>query len=701
LEDYHTNFLLSKSGEEIGLFDSNQVLIDKIVYEDQNTDISFGRQPDGGLNWYFFNDPTPGETNNTSIFLKTDPPQFSLAAGYYTNDQTLEISTDDPLATIRYTMNGNEPTVTSPVYSTPLLLQSRAGEANVFSEIRTNRDPYLWLPDWVPPSGEVFKANIIRARSFKDGYNPSEIISRTFFVDENIDQRYPTLPVISIISDYQHLFSSINGIYVPGIYHRPGDSGSGNYFQNWEKPAHIEFFEPGGTVGFSQDVGMSIQGGTSPASPQKGLHIIARSEYGKNRIEYPIFRNDPSKAKNLTEFKRFIIRAWGSLISGALFNDAYAQRLMAKRDIDIMAYQPAVIFINGEYWGLQALREANKNSWYYQYHYHIDRDDPGYDILMHSSSTGQHPSVDEGDADHWNALINYINTHDMKVAENYDYLKTQMDMDNFITWLGHCIYVGKWDWPNNNDASWRPRTADGKWRWIQYDMETGFGVATTLGPEYASLGPQLNMLEAAIEGVYIPGFGIYGPHPILAKIYDNEEFKDLFIDWFESHLNHEFIPDSMNYILDEMAAEIRPYMEEYKQRWPFIGGVNEGWATSLEQIKEYNQLRPAFMKQHLQERYGYEVITPLPPPLAYQLLQNYPNPFNTETTIKYQIPGAGKVVISIYDILGQKIVSINKSYESGGLYSVTWRASEYPTGLFFYTIDIEEFRDVKKMLLIK
>jgi hypothetical protein len=91
---------------------------------------------------------------------------------------------------------------------------------------------------------------------------------------------------------------------VPGVNHRRGDSGSGNYFQDWEKPAHIEFFVPGGELGFSQDVGISIQGGTSPASPQKGLHVIARSEYGKNRIEYPIFENDPSKAKNLTEFKR-------------------------------------------------------------------------------------------------------------------------------------------------------------------------------------------------------------------------------------------------------------------------------------------------------------------------------------------------------------------------------------------------------------
>ncbi len=125
-----------------------------------------------------------------------------------------------------------------------------------------------------------------------------------------------------------------------------------------------------------------------------------------------------------------------------------------------------------------------------------------------------------------------------------------MDMENFITYMGHCIYVGKWDWPNNNDASWRPRSPGGKWRWIQFDMETGFGVATGLGPQYSELGPQLNMFQATIRGLEIPNFGTYGPHPILTKIYKNEEFREDFIDWFVASFNDEFHPDSMNMILD-------------------------------------------------------------------------------------------------------------------------------------------------------
>ena len=698
LQAHHTSFKLSQSGEEIGLFNSDSIVIDKIVYGNQTTDISFGHQPDGGLEWYYFDEPTPGETNSTSIYLKLDAPILSLQAGFYTVDQVLEISSDNPLATVHYTINGNEPTTSSPVYSSPIVIQSRVGEENVFSLIPTNKDPYEWLPDWVPPAGEVFKGNVIRARAFKDGYNPSEIITSTYFVDENIDQRYSTLPVISIVSDYKHLFDYNTGIYVPGVNHVSGRSSSGNYFEEWEKPAHIEFFDTSRTLGFAQDVGINVQGGTSPASPQKGLHVIARSEYGKNRITYPIFKNDPSKANELKEFKRFIIRSWGSLIAGALFNDAYSQRIMSKIDLDIQAYQPVVVFINGEYWGLHSLREANKNSWYYQYHYDIDRDNPGYDILYHAFNNGlPYAYTDEGDANHWNEMMSFIQTHDMTLSENYDYLKTKINIDNFITYLGHCMYIGKWDWPNNNDASWRPRTVTGKWRWIQYDMETGLGAATVLGPEFEMLGPQIDMVKVVTEGVEIPGFRKYGPHPIVARIYNNQEFTDSLNNWFDYHLDHEFSPDSMNYLLDKMSEQLRPYMNEYEERAPYIGSMYGGWENAVEKIREFNNARPEYMRSHLLGITDVNETTSF----DYNVEQNFPNPFNPTTTIQYQIPKAGNVLIRIYDVLGQTIDSFNRSHNAGGHYSIKWNAQNYASGLYFYSIDIDGFKDVKKMILLR
>jgi len=691
----HASFRLSIAGEEIYLFDDLKLLIDSITYGKQMEDLSLGRQPDGGADWHFFDTPTPGASNTTPAYLKVRVPEFSLQSGFYTEDQLLEISGNETGITIRYTLNGDEPIESSPVYTEPILLQSRIGEENVFSEIRTNRDPFHWLPDWVPPEGEVFKANVVRARAFKAGYDPSDVITMTCFVDADMHQRYATLPVISLISDRRHLFDYNSGIYVPGVTHVTGVEESGNYFQDWEKPAHITYFEPGGQVGFAQDVGIRIQGGSSPASPQKGLHIIARSTYGKNRISYPIFEDDPSKAKELTEFKRFIIRAWGSLITGSLFNDAYAHRLMAKSELDIQAYEPAVVFINGEYWGLHALREASKNPWYFQYHYGIDREDPGVDILQHTLNNGQpYAEVDEGSSYHWNNMMNFVRSNDMRLPENYTYLKTQIDMDNFIAYLWHCIYVGKWDWPNNNDASWRPRTANGSWKWIQFDMETGFGVAASLGPQYSSLGPQLNMIKAVIEGVDIPDFGKYGPHPIVAEIYNNEEFLNAFTDWYTQHSQQEFHPDTMNTILDEMAAEIRPYMPEYKHRWPFIGSVREDWEISLENIKEYNRLRPGYVEQHLWTLTATEEYTPL----EYKLVQISPNPFITSIRIQYQLPEPAIVKLQIYNSVGQLVEDLSQNHTAGGHFTLEWDAWDLSPGVYFISLKTDGFFEVKKII---
>jgi hypothetical protein len=74
--DLHAGFKLDKGGEEIGLFSSSKLLIDSVVYTMQETDISFGRQPDGDTTWYLFAAPTPGSTNISAGFLKAAVPVF-------------------------------------------------------------------------------------------------------------------------------------------------------------------------------------------------------------------------------------------------------------------------------------------------------------------------------------------------------------------------------------------------------------------------------------------------------------------------------------------------------------------------------------------------------------------------------------------------------------------------------------------------
>ena len=100
------------------------------------------------------------------------------------------------------------------------------------------------------------------------------------------------------------------------------------------------------------------------------------------------------------------------------------------------------------------------------------------------------------------------------------------------------------------------------------------------------------------------------------------------------------------------------------------------------------------------------VEDPAAVPTEYSLSQNYPNPFNPITTIKYNIPAgvnseSSMVNVGVFDILGREIaVLVNKKQKSGS-YEVEFNADQYPSGVYFYKLDAGDYKEVKKMVLLK
>ncbi len=88
-------------------------------------------------------------------------------------------------------------------------------------------------------------------------------------------------------------------------------------------------------------------------------------------------------------------------------------------------------------------------------------------------------------------------------------------------------------------------------------------------------------------------------------------------------------------------------------------------------------------------------------PSTYELSQNYPNPFNPTTSIRFSIPQAGNVKITVYDALGKEVTTLVNEYRSQGKYKIEWNASTYASGIYFYRIEASKFVSVKKMVLIK
>jgi len=88
-------------------------------------------------------------------------------------------------------------------------------------------------------------------------------------------------------------------------------------------------------------------------------------------------------------------------------------------------------------------------------------------------------------------------------------------------------------------------------------------------------------------------------------------------------------------------------------------------------------------------------------PVNYRLYQNFPNPFNPSTTFNYSIPEQSKVVITVYDILGNEIETLVNEEKIAGTYEVTFDAGNLSSGIYFYKIQVGEFVESKKMVLLK
>jgi parallel beta-helix repeat protein len=88
-------------------------------------------------------------------------------------------------------------------------------------------------------------------------------------------------------------------------------------------------------------------------------------------------------------------------------------------------------------------------------------------------------------------------------------------------------------------------------------------------------------------------------------------------------------------------------------------------------------------------------------PTVYALGRNYPNPFNPGTTIKYQLPTISDVELSVYNLLGQKVVDLVLKKQEAGYHQVEWDASQFSSGIYYYRLTAGKFQDVKKMILLK
>jgi len=591
----HTNFSISQAGEPILLSDADGQVLNIIPAVPHQTDISYGRFPNASANLTYLTNPTPNNENiGPGYSALSAPIQFSLPEGYYISSVSVALATPDNNTVIRYTLDGSEPNTNSAIYTSPLHFDNLSDVPNFFSMIPTNNTnpgpPYF--EGWEPPLGNVYKINVLRAKAFNPDTPEAPSFNATYIVDPLAHNRF-TLPLMSLTSDFAHLFDNQTGVYVQG--------NSGNFWQDWERPGNFTYFTKNGILAFNENAGYKIHGNFSRSRPRKSLRMIFRNTYGNSWLEYPIFEN-----KDTERYKRLILRNAGNDWGNSLIRDVIPQILAKDFKVETQYFQPTILFINGEYWGIHNLRDRY-NSHYFEAKYGIPSNRltvlENNNIFSDGNPAGQN---------HYQSLMNYVENNDLSLYAHYQNVLERIDIESFIDFQLAHIYPKNTDWPGNNTKFWRyfrndfdpaAGVKDGRWRWMLFDLDFSFDLDLDYVP-HLNTGSAHNTLAFAMA----PN-GPAWPNPswstlLLRKLSENDSFKIQFTNRYCDLLNTVYHPDFVTNTLDSIQALLQPEMQEHINRWRSPVSV-VSWSNEIEAMKNFAQQRTNFQYQHLQNVFNW------------------------------------------------------------------------------------------------
>jgi hypothetical protein len=563
----HSNFKISNEGETLILSRPDSSILDSVSPIPLLADISYGRKPDGKDSWFYFTSPTPNSANinnGDTALASCDTVKFSINGGYISGGFELQLSSDDPSDSIFFTLDGSEPSLNNPLYISPILIS---------------------------------KNTIVRARSLNSQKLPGVISTNTYIT------RHHTLPVISLSTNPENLWDNNTGIYVMG----PNASidypyYGANFWQDWERKAHMELYDINGVKQIDQDIGIKIFGAYSRAVAQKSLALFARREYGKGSFDYKFFKDKP-----INKFESIVLRNGGNDWDQAILRDGLTSTLIRDMDLDRMAFQPSIVYINGEYWGILNIREKVNTNFIAENHY-VNPDN--VNLLENNGN------IIEGSNTSYLQMTNFLNSNTLETEQNYLQVSNKIDIKNYIQYQLTEIYVNNKDWPGNNIKYWNTNDPGSLWRWIVFDTDFGYSI-------WENSAYSFNTFKFALATD-----GPIWPNPpwstlLFRRMLTNPGFRNEFVNQYSDRINTNFSAANINAATDSLKQIFLPEISDHLIRW---GLSYNNWENNFTKIKNFANYRPAYARDHMKSVLG----------LGEAL----------EIKVEINIPGSGKVRVN-------------------------------------------------------
>ncbi len=675
--ELHTNFKIKSSGEYLLLSYPDTTRADCIAPVGLPSDRVYGRYPDGSTNMAMLAYPTPYGANAPAASTLA----FSEEAGVYVSPLKVAILSENANDIIYYTLDGSVPGPGSFIYNDSICINNINNEPNHFADIPTSSELITdEFRKWSPPDGPVPKATVLRAVAYRDGNPVSRVMTNTYFVDPDFFERYP-YHIVSLATDSVNLFGYDTGIYVPGVHFDPDNANwTGNYYQKgsaWERPAYFEYFENNGQRALDLDCGIRIHGKITRHGAQKTLRLYSNSDENNGYFHYPFMMNTDQDV-----FKRLLLRTIYADGSQTMIKDAMLQDLVKDFDLEMMHYRPVNVFINGEYWGIQTIRERI-DKYYIALLYDIDPNN--IDLLENNMS------VIEGSADDYQEMISYIEENDLSEEPHYEYIETQMDIDNYIDYMITEIYFQNMDWPGSNIRYWRERKPDAKWRWILFDLDNTCFDYNFNSLEYATFEGDTSWQN--------PPWSTF----LFRNLLKSEEFEEEFLERFAHHLNTRFQTDTLLNQIDAFTELYGKGLDLQMQRWNFPRSY-VGWINDIDYVfKKFAIYRPCKMRDFIleyfgldEDEFGFTCDSSIHDGETKKPFL-FPNPASKKVWIDIKDWKTDTAFVQIFDPNGKLIWHQSISVLNGNIHYAV-NVSELNNGIYIFKVFSEQHSTTSKFL---
>ena len=417
------------------------------------------------------------------------------------------------------------------------------------------------LPNAVLFQNNSLPAGIVLNTALVDGKSVvgDKVQTNVYFLQGNFANRYPNCLIVSVATDPENLLDYNSGILASGIAFDEWkntenakklfaekkwwkfETNSTQRGMEWERLCQIQIYNNDATgPDVIMDAGMRIRGGMSSRLGQKSFRFYFREEYGPDRLQYALFDKKE-------EYKSFSLRNGGNDTEYLKFKDAFIQDLGRGGNYTVFNTRPAVLFLNGEYWGPYTLVEELSGKML-QTRFGVD------EKMVVAIKEAKVQVGKQEDIKLYDELRAFADK-DLTDPEIYRQFCDVMDVRSMADYFAMRIYIGDGDWfPDHNHVLWRTRDKSyngGRWQYIVHDTEYSAG---HYGQKITA--PETDHFRRATKNF-----------PVFGAAIRNKEFYDLFLRAIKKFGSENYKYSRVQEKMDSYDKVWAPLMPDYYKRF--------------------------------------------------------------------------------------------------------------------------------------